>query len=65
MTVIIPLLAPSVMLGRTRTPIAANTPHIVFDEVRSRSPVEMVSIVEATQWGGYERWAPLCNAPVP
>jgi aspartate racemase len=29
--------------------IAANTPHIVFDEVRSRSPVPMVSIVEATR----------------
>jgi aspartate racemase len=28
--------------------IAANTPHIVFDEVRSRSPIPMVSIVEAT-----------------
>jgi len=29
--------------------IAANTPHIVFDDVRSRSPVPMVSIVEATR----------------
>jgi aspartate racemase len=28
--------------------IAANTPHIVFDEVRSRSPLPMVSIVEAS-----------------
>lgn len=27
---------------------ASNTPHVVFDEVRSRSPVPMVSIVEAT-----------------
>jgi aspartate racemase len=26
---------------------ASNTPHIVFDEIRSRSPVPMVSIVEA------------------
>jgi aspartate racemase len=29
--------------------IAANTPHIVFDDIRSRSPVPMVSIVEATR----------------
>ena len=29
--------------------IAANTPHIVFDDVRSRSPVPLVSIVEATR----------------
>jgi len=28
--------------------IAANTPHIVFDEVRRLSPVPMISIVEAT-----------------
>lgn len=29
--------------------IAANTPHIVFNDVRARSPVPMVSIVEATR----------------
>ena len=28
--------------------IAANTPHIVFDEVQRRSPIPLVSIVEAT-----------------
>src|SRR6266849_3560553 len=28
--------------------IAAGTPHIVFDEVRARSPIPLVSIVEAT-----------------
>jgi aspartate racemase len=28
--------------------IAANTPHIVFNQVRSRSPIPLVSIVEAT-----------------
>lgn len=28
--------------------IAANTPHIVFDEIRGRSPIPLVSIVEAT-----------------
>jgi aspartate racemase len=28
--------------------IAANTPHIVFDEVRSQSPIPLISIVEAT-----------------
>jgi len=29
--------------------LAANTPHIVFDEVRSRSTVPLISIVEATR----------------
>jgi aspartate racemase len=29
--------------------IAANTPHIVFDDVRLRSSIPMVSIVEATR----------------
>lgn len=28
--------------------ISANTPHIVFDELRRRTPVPMVSIIEAT-----------------
>ena len=28
--------------------IAANTPHLVFDEVASRSPIPLISIVEAT-----------------
>ena len=28
--------------------MAANTPHIVFDEVRGRSPIQLISIVEAT-----------------
>ncbi|MDT5060570.1 MAG: aspartate racemase [Acidobacteriota bacterium] len=28
--------------------LAANTPHIVFDEVRRRSPIPLLSIVEAT-----------------
>jgi aspartate racemase len=28
--------------------IAANTPHIVFDEVQQRSPISLISIVEAT-----------------
>ena len=28
--------------------LAANTPHIVFDEIRCRSPIPLVSIVEAT-----------------
>ena len=28
--------------------IAANTPHIVFDEVRARSPIPFISIVEAS-----------------
>jgi aspartate racemase len=28
--------------------LAANTPHIVFDELRSQSPIPLISIVEAT-----------------
>jgi aspartate racemase len=28
--------------------LAANTPHIVFDEIHRRSPITLVSIVEAT-----------------
>lgn len=28
--------------------LAANTPHIVFDEIRHRSPIPLVSIVQAT-----------------
>jgi aspartate racemase len=38
-------------LGRAGADIAAlgaNTPHIVFDEIRRRSPIPLVSIVEAT-----------------
>ena len=29
--------------------IAANTPHVVFDEVQQRSPIPLLSIVEATK----------------
>jgi aspartate racemase len=29
--------------------ISANTPHIVFDEVASKSPIPLISIVEATR----------------
>lgn len=29
--------------------IAANTPHIVFDQIQQRSPIPLVSIVEATR----------------
>jgi aspartate racemase len=28
--------------------LAANTPHIVFDEIQRRSPIPLISIVEAT-----------------
>jgi aspartate racemase len=39
--------------------IAANTPHVVFDEVRARSPIPLVSIVEAAcaavQDAGFKR----------
>jgi aspartate racemase len=34
--------------GATFGLISANTPHIVFDEVASKSPVSLISIVEAT-----------------
>src|SRR6476661_3411866 len=29
--------------------LAANTPHIVFDEVQKQSPIPLISIVEATR----------------
>ena len=29
--------------------LASNTPHIVFDEIRSRSPIPLISIVESTR----------------
>jgi aspartate racemase len=39
--------------------IAANTPHIVFDDIRARSPLPLVSIVEAARdavrAGGFHR----------
>lgn len=34
--------------GATFGLISANTPHIVFDEVAARSPIPLISIVEAT-----------------
>jgi aspartate racemase len=35
--------------------IAANTPHIVFDDVRQQSPIELVSVVEAARDAARER----------
>jgi aspartate racemase len=35
--------------------IAANTPHVVFDEVRQRSPINLASIVDATCDAARER----------
>jgi aspartate racemase len=35
--------------------LAANTPHIVFDDVRQRSPIPLVSIVEAAKDAARER----------
>lgn len=35
--------------------IAANTPHLVFDVIRSRTPVPLISIVEATRDVAIER----------
>ena len=39
--------------------IAANTPHIVFDAVRARAPIPLISIVEATRdaalAGGFQK----------
>jgi aspartate racemase len=34
--------------------LAANTPHIVFDELRRRSPIPLISIVEATREAAQE-----------
>src|SRR4030066_184441 len=34
--------------GAQLAAIAANTPHIVFDEVKSKAPIPMLSIVEQT-----------------
>jgi hypothetical protein len=42
--------------GASLALIAANTPHIVFDGVRQRSPIELVSIVEATQGRRASTW---------
>jgi aspartate racemase len=41
--------------GATLGLLAANTPHIVFDDVRQRSPIPLVSIVEATRDAAHER----------
>lgn len=41
--------------GATIGLLAANTPHIVFDDVRQRSPIPLVSIVEATRDAARER----------
>jgi len=35
--------------------IGSNTPHIVFDEVRSRSPIPMLSIIEETRKNAQKR----------
>jgi aspartate racemase len=35
--------------------IAANTPHLVFDEVAARSPIALISIVEATAAAAKDR----------
>jgi aspartate racemase len=36
--------------------VAANTPHIVFDEVRRQSPIPLISIVEATREAAKALW---------
>lgn len=41
--------------GATLGMLAANTPHIVFDDVRQRSPIPLVSIVEANCKAARER----------
>ena len=41
--------------GATLGLLAANTPHIVFDDVRQRSPIPLVSIVDATRDAALER----------
>lgn len=45
------ILSALVQLARARSDfaiVAANTPHIVFDEVEARSPLPLISIVKAT-----------------
>jgi aspartate racemase len=37
-----------ILAGATFGLISANTPHIVFDEVASKAPIPLISIVEAT-----------------
>jgi aspartate racemase len=44
-----------VRAGATLGLLAANTPHIVFNDVRQRSPIPMVSIVEAACEAARER----------
>src|SRR4030095_761277 len=41
--------------GATFGLISANTPHVVFDEVASKSPIRLISIVEATCAGAKMR----------
>src|SRR5215469_2243818 len=41
--------------GATFGLISANTPHIVFDEVASKSPIPLISLVEATCAAAKER----------
>jgi aspartate racemase len=41
--------------GATLGLIAANTPHIVFDDVQARSPLPLISIVEAARAAVQER----------
>jgi len=41
--------------GASFAAIAANTPHIVFDTLKARSPLPLVSIVEATADAALER----------
>jgi aspartate racemase len=41
-------LKPLAAAGAAFGIISANTPHIVFDEVRERSPIPLISIIEAT-----------------
>lgn len=48
--------------GASLALIAANTPHIVFDDVRQRSPIALVSIVEAS---GDDEGTPRCSGRPP
>jgi aspartate racemase len=41
--------------GATLGLLAANTPHIVFDDVRQRSPIPLISIVDATRDAALDR----------
>ena len=45
-------------IGADFAAIASNTPHVVFDRVRERAPIPLISIVAATVLGSRKRIVP-------